>query len=134
MLSGLMKKLTLSFTLLFSTAIFSSPSCAEWTKVSRSVNGDTFYVDYDRIRQQGGYRYFWQLQDYLKPTRYGILSKKMYNQVDCQLFRHRRLSSVVHKQPMGLGWWRTSPQDKPTWQYPSSGSVIEVVLKKICNR
>ena len=129
-----MRELTLIFTLLFSAAIFSSPSYAEWTKVSENVNGDTFYVDYDRIRQQGGYLYFWQLADYLNPTRYGILSRKIYNQVDCKLFRYRSLSSVVYKKPMGLGWWRTSPKKKPEWQYPLSNTMYEIVLKKICSR
>jgi hypothetical protein len=123
-----MKKLFIMFTLLFST-----PSYAEWTRVSEG-KAKTQYVDFERIRKDDSYVYFWQLQDYLKPTKYGILSGKIYNQGDCKLFRYKSLSSVVHKQPMGRGWWRTSPQKKPEWIYPSLGSVAEVVLKKICSR
>ena len=115
--------------------MFSSPSYAKWTKVSEGVkSGNTFYVDYDRIRKHDGYVYYWVLNDYLKPTKYGILSGKKYNQGDCNLFRSKSLSSVVHKQPMGRGWWRTSPQIKPEWEYPSPNSSREFILKKVCSR
>ena len=40
------------------------------------------------------------------------------------------MSSVVHKQPFGRGWWRTSPQIKPDWEYPSPNSLREFILKK----
>ena len=129
-----MIKLTLIFTLLFSTVMVSSLSYAKWTKENKSMSGATLYVNYEKIRKQGGYLYFWQLQDYLKPTKYGILSRKIYNQVDCKLFRYRSLSSVVYKKPMGLGWWRTSPKKKPEWQYPLPNTMYEIVLKKICSR
>ena len=120
--------------LLLPTVMFSSPSYSKWTKVNKTVSGDTFYVDYERIRKQGGYRYFWQLQDYLKPTKYGILSRKTYNQVDCKLFRYRKLNSVLHKQPMGLGWWRTSPKKELKWQYSSPKTMYDIVLMKVCSR
>ena len=58
-----MKKLTLILTLLFSTAMFSSPSYAEWTKVSKTVEGVSVYVDFKRIRKESGYVYFWLLKD-----------------------------------------------------------------------
>ena len=129
-----MKKTLLILALSLPTVMCSSPSYSKWTKVNKTVSGDTFYVDYERIRKQGGYRYFWQLQDYLKPTKYGILSRKTYNQVDCKLFRYRKLNSVLHKQPMGLGWWRTSPKKGLKWQYSSPSTVYDIVLKKVCSR
>ena len=128
-----MKTLLTIFTLVF-TVMFSSTSFAEWTEIGKNVVGDTFYVDYERIRKQGGYRYFWQLQDYLKPTKYGILSRKTYNQVDCKLFRYRKLNSVLHKQPMGLGWWRTSRKKELKWQYSSPKTMYDIVLMKVCSR
>ena len=39
-----MKTLTILLALTF-TVMFSSPSFADWKKVSESVDGDTFYVD-----------------------------------------------------------------------------------------
>ena len=42
--------------------MFSSNSFAEWVKVTRTVNGDTFYVDYERIRKHDGFVSFWMLR------------------------------------------------------------------------
>jgi len=45
-----MKKITLLLsTLVFSLTVFSSTSYAEWTEVSENVDGDTYYVDFERI-------------------------------------------------------------------------------------
>ena len=84
---------TLLTALVFSlTMMFASPSYAEWTEVGPSVEGDTFYVDYERIRKHDGYVYYWELVDYLKPNKYGTWSAKVYNQGDCKLFRFKSLS------------------------------------------
>ena len=58
-----MKKLLLIFTLLFSTLMFSTPSYGEWTKVISNKSGDTYYVDFERIRKHGGYVYFWLISN-----------------------------------------------------------------------
>jgi hypothetical protein len=39
------------------TVMFSSTSFSGWTKVTESVDGNTFYVDFERIRKHGGYVY-----------------------------------------------------------------------------
>jgi hypothetical protein len=71
----MMKTLTLILALILSV-MFSSPSFADWKKVGENVIGDTFYVDFDRMRKHGGFVYFWYLTDYLEPTKYGNLSSK----------------------------------------------------------
>ena len=128
-----MKKLLLIFTLLFSTLVFSSPSYADWTKVGTSVDGDTFYVDFDRIRKHGGYVYFWQLSESVKPV-LGDLSAKFYIQGDCKLFRFKYLSYYFHTEPMGNGT-PTSSGNTPDkeWRYPSPNSSHEDILKSVCN-
>ena len=112
--------------------MFTLSSHAKWTKVSQGLV-KIEYIDFEKIKRRDGYVYFWQLQDYLKPTKYGILSSKIYNQGDCKLIRYKNLSFVVHKQSMGRGWWRTSPRRKPEWRYPSPGTAMDEVLKKVCN-
>ena len=119
-------------TLLF-TVLFSSPSYAKWTKVSENMSGDTFYVDFERIRKHGGYVYFWQLDDYLKPTKYGDLSDKMYRQGDCKLFRFKYLSLSFHKEPMGGGTGDTYSPKNPEWEYPPPNSAQETILKTVCS-
>ena len=128
-----MKNLLLIFTLLFSSVFFSSPSYAEWTKVGENVSGNTHYVDFERIRKVDGYVYYWILDDYLKPNKYGILSTKMYKQGDCKLFRLKDLSAFFYREPMGGGTGEDfTPPDK--WKYPHPTSIGETALKKVCNR
>ena len=129
-----MKTLLTIFTLVF-TVMFSSPSYADWTKVTTSTDGDTFYVDFERIRKHGGYVYFWRLSDYLKPNKWGNLSAKMYKQGDCKLFRYKYLSFSYYKEPMGRGTLSTSSNpENPKWKYPPPNSSIEKILKKVCSR
>ena len=131
-----MKNLILIFTLLVSTVLLSSPSYAEWKKTSESVDGDVFYVDFDGIRKQGEYFYYWSLIDNLKQTEYGHFSTKIYHQADCKLFRDRSLSYVQHKQPMGRGSNDSDfdyTVENAEWDQPPPDSVSEEILKKVCS-
>ena len=116
--------------------MFSSSSYAGWTKVGESVDGNSFYVDFERIRKHGGYVYYWELIDKLKPNSYGNLSDKTYSQVDCKLFRFKRLSFSFHKEPMGGGTGDISAPlgENGNWIYPSPNSIGELILKQVCNQ
>jgi hypothetical protein len=77
-----MKKLTI---LLFSILI-SFSSYGEWTEVVESVHGDTQYIDTDAIKEHGGYVYYWDLTDMLKPNKYGDMSFKISTNTKNQSF------------------------------------------------
>tara|TARA_B100000686_G_C16653673_1_gene896933 strand:- start:128 stop:517 length:390 start_codon:yes stop_codon:yes gene_type:complete len=128
-----MKKLLLISTLLFSTVMFSSPSYGEWTKLSENVNGRIYYVDFERIRKHDGYVYYWTLSDYLKPSKYGDLSERLYNQGDCKIFRWKILSYSFHKEPMGEGTGEIQEPVNKSWQYPPPNSSAETILKQVCS-
>ena len=115
--------------------MFSLPSYAGWTRVVADTEGNTHYVDFDRIRKQDGYVYFWSITNYVKPSPDGHLSAKVYRQVDCKLFRDKYLNSSYYTEPMGRG--RPSlVSNKPDkdWRYPSPNSTIETTLKSICTK
>ena len=113
--------------------MFSSPSFAKWTKVDENVKGDTFYVDFERIKKVDGYVYIWSVTDYLKPDKYGEYSEKSYRQVDCKLFRFKFLSSSFHKEPMGRGnATDVKISNLQKWIYPSPNSSGEGVLQSVC--
>ena len=114
--------------------MFSSPSYSEWTKVSESLKGDTFHVDFERIRKHDGFVYFWELVDHLKPNRLGSLSVKNYYQGDCKLFRLKNVSQTQIKQPMGGGTGKVNNNPDKEWTYPPPKSVSEIILKKVCSR
>ena len=126
-----MKRLNLLTVLVLS--LLSTPVFADWTNLGESVNGNTYYVDFDRIRKHGGYVYFWELDDYLKPTDSGTLSGKIYKQGDCKLFRYKILSDSYYKEPMGGGTsHKSSNRPDKEWRYLPPNSSIEVVLKSVC--
>jgi hypothetical protein len=113
------------------SVMFSSPSFADWKRVISSVDGNTFYVDFERIRKVDGFVYFWDLQDYPKPNSLGYLSFKGYTQGDCKLFRSRFLSGSFHEKPMG-GGMRNPYKVRAKWRYPPPDSVSETILKSVC--
>ncbi|MDA8887859.1 hypothetical protein N9I25_01985 [Hellea sp.] len=130
----MIRKITLGITLFFSTLMFASPAYADWEEIIKSEGG-TFYVDFDRIRKGGdGYVYYWDLTDYLKPSPSGILSSKVYNQGDCEVFRSKTLNVSFHKQPMGEGSGETYSPPNPEWEYPPPNTIGEIKLKIVCSR
>ena len=129
-----MKHLTLILTLLFSTLMIASPAYADWEKVGTAKNGTIFYVDFDRIRTNGGYVYYWDLTDYLEPSPTGTLSSKTYYQGDCEMFRYKYLSFIFHKQPMGEGSGKSSASINKEWNYPPPNSAVEETLEQVCRR
>ena len=127
-----MKSILTISTLLF-TMMLSSTSFAEWTKVGRSVEGNTHYLDFERIRKVDGYVYYWDLIDLLKPDKDGDLSVAGYHQGDCKLFRFKYLSVSFYKEPMGGGTGETSTYNNDEWIYPRPNATSEGKLKQVCN-
>ena len=128
-----MKILLTIFTLVFSM-MFSSISFAEWAKVTRSVNGDTFYVDYGRIRTHDGFVSFWTLSDFLIPTKWGDFSTETYRQGDCNSFRFRNLRFVQYKKNMAQGLGDVYQPKNIKWIYPHSNSLNESILNIVCSQ
>ena len=129
-----MKILIFTLALLFSTALFPTSSQAEWTKATEDVNGNSYYVDLERIRKHDGFIYYWDLIDLLKPNENGWMSVKLYNQGDCKLFRYKRLSYSFHKEPMGGGSGDVEEPGKKGWRYPAPNTLGETKLNLVCNK
>jgi len=126
-----MKTLTIFLALTFAV-MFSSSLYAGWTKVTENKDGNIFYVDFERIRKNDGYIYYWELGDFLKPFVNGYLSSKVYHQGDCKLFRYKSLSRSFYKESMGEGSVDSHSPENPKWVYPPPNSVTETVLQSVC--
>ena len=109
----------------------------EWIEEGSTVTGNTFHIDYERIREHDGHVYFWMLMDNLKPDSEGFMSGTMYYQVNCDLFRFKRLSMNHYKQPMGKGDIRSTENEpwvsEKKWNYPSPDSTNEALLEEACD-
>ena len=127
-----MKHLTLILTLLFSTLMFASPAYADWVEIVKDAEGDTYYINFDSIRTNVGYVYWWDLKDFLEPKKDGVLSSKVYNQSECKVVRYKMISNSNHKQPMGEGSGETFSPPNPEWNYPAPNIVGEYILKLVC--
>jgi len=126
-----MKINTLVLSLVF-TVTLSSPSYSEWVKTGKNVHGDTFYVDFEKIRKKDEYVYWWDIVNYLKPDQTGVLSVEVHHQGDCKLLRYKDLEFILHKKPMGVGTGeRFTPPNK--WHDVPRHSTAEKVLKRVCN-
>ena len=66
---------TLIFTLMFSATRF-----AECTKVFVCNDGNTCFVDFERIRKHDGFFYYWHLVDHFKSSETWTLSLRIYQQ------------------------------------------------------
>ena len=123
-----MKKLLI---LLFSLLI-SLNSYGEWTEISESNVGDTYYLDLDSIKENNGYVYFWTLMDSAKPNIFGDLSSKVLTEAICNVpYKERGIEWHYYKLPMGQG----SPDSNNVigfWNYPSPGDVREAILEFVC--
>ena len=124
-----LKTLILTIALLVGSV---SVSHAEWTEVVK-IEGDTYFVDFDRIRKQDDFVYFWRLVNYLKPVETGTKSAIKYHQADCKLFRVKDLSFTVYKEPMGRGKGEDDEYFSENWKYPKPYTVRELILKTVCS-
>ena len=124
-----MKKITLLLVIIF-TFLFSNTSWGDWSYVTEN-GGIKYYYDKDRVRKSGKFLYFWDLIDFIKQTK-GYFSITGYIQLDCSIFRYKRLKIQGYKNSMGegdidYGW---NPEDK--WEYPLRNSSYEYMYNKIC--
>ena len=130
-----MKKLFFTYLALIFTIIFNSKSFADWTKVSVSESGNTWYVDFQTIKEHSGYVYYWELNSYLKPDKFGDWSAINYKQVDCNLLRYKFLSDTYYSRPMGQGKITASTNNpSKKWIYVNHNTIGHLVLNKVCSQ
>ena len=120
--------------ILFNCFFCSSIKATKWTKVTTGQNGHSFFIDMNKLNENKGYVFFWQLINYYKKDEYGDLSAKIYVQGDCKIFKFKWLKVAYHKMLMGQD--QVKP-DKPSklisaWQFPKLGSTSYAVLEHVC--
>ena len=89
-----MKKLTLIFTLVFSTVMFSSPSYAEWIPFGYTLKGDMMYLNPKGIFEKSGRNYFFAMRSTKLPSLQDpemSPSSLILFQADCKGFRNKAI-------------------------------------------
>ena len=118
------------FTFLFCL----STKAKGWTKITKGQNGHTFFVDMEKLVENKGYIYFWQLINYNEKDEYGDMSAKIYVKAECETVKFKWMKVSYHKMLMGKDYVKP---DKPSelisgWQFPSIGSTSFTVLDHVC--
>ena len=62
-----MKKLLFISLLTFSINVVA----VNWVKIEDNTGGDSFYVDVDDIKKSNGHIYYWNLINFIKPSKNG---------------------------------------------------------------
>ena len=126
-----MKKITIILVIIF-TFLFSTTSWGEWELGSFGISPPSKYsYDKDRVRKSGKFLYVWLLLDYLKPFN-GKLSDNTYIELDCSIFRYKRLKILFYNKSMGEGEQTSDFTPKDEWMYPRPKTVYEHLYNKIC--
>ena len=128
-----MKKLHIIPTI-FLSLMMTSVAYAKWTEVGKNVVGDTYYVDFERIKKDDGKVYYYELIDFAKPLKNGEVSIKEYREAECGPFRHMWINFKSYNGPMASGTIIGSDVNtKRWWTYPDPDTVAEYKLKAVCN-
>ena len=134
-----MNKLGIIAAAVASTVALASPVFAEWTEVAKGTeigvnSGNTYYIDFDTVKENNGYVYYWDLEDLLKPDSDGDLSYKSLNEVDCDIPRKSRiLSEIWYAQPMASGSTSGSAKLSDEYNHSSPNSVAEIMTNAACD-
>jgi hypothetical protein len=109
------KKITILLVIIFSF-LFSTTSWGDWNYVTESVSGFKFYYDKNRIRKSRKFIYVWELQDYIKPSKWGDMSSTKYIQLDCSISRFTILKYQTYNKSMGEGKMTTDYYPPDEWE------------------
>mgnify|MGYP004002746467 CR=1 FL=1 len=112
--------------------MFSFPSLADWTKVTESIRGSKFFMDFQNVRKQSGKVFFWVLQSEQQPDRFGNWSNKHYFKVDCSTMGAVMLTGYYYAKPMGNGRHHSKRYPDNNWQYPPPNTPINTMIKLAC--
>ncbi len=119
-----------------------SHSKVNWIKITKNKNGDTFYIDKDRIQKDKTFRDFWVLID--SPInaiseRSGVKSIASEVRCNCVSFKYKTKKTFFYSDTMGKGrksnssnFYATNFSSKGFWTFPSKDSSEEKVITYIC--
>ena len=103
-----------------------------WTKVTESEQGNSFYVDINSIKKHNGFVYYWELTDYLEPLE-GIANSSIVKyKVDCGEEKRTWLNDTYYSQSKGRGRI-VEDNSNNIIDYPKPKEVRYTVMKFACN-
>lgn len=111
-----------------------SPAWAEWTFVAKSVEGDSFFIDFENLRKEGNIRKVWQKVELTKENKFKWLSLRYRNEYDCknETISILSLTAFSEKNLVGERLWNGNKISEKDDIAPDS--VDWSILKKVCSK
>ena len=116
------------FLILYSFNVFAD---FKWKKIGSNVSGSVLYVDALSIKRVGNKAFFFTMMDYASPKE-GVLSNRIYQEINCTDFTFRYLKDFYYPQPMANGEPIATIDEPSEWKSTRSGSIGEEAFKFVC--
>ena len=101
--------------------------------MNTNIANTTFYADFENVKVNNGYVYYWSLADFIKPSPQGHLSSKSLYELDCKTPRKiRQLSASHYKMPMAKSIPDFTNNEAGEWTYPQPGTSGGDETEAIC--
>ena len=124
---------------LFSIGLFNTtPASAEWSKFGRDEESRTIYIDFDRIRKNNHFSYYWVLVDCPKKCFGDIGSFMFYFEGDCKIFGRKILAAKFFYGQMGKNPFPSNnkplPESVREWGFSAPNTFGDGLLQAACSR
>lgn len=105
---------------------------AKWEPVAETPQ-NTYYIDYDAIREDGNIRKLWSIRDYKQRSQSGAMSSRLREEFNCKEEKQKLLSLTTFSESMARGDVVLDvPNTGNDWENILPGSAAEVILDAIC--
>jgi len=130
-------KFFLIISIIIFNVIYSSTSFAELKNVAGN-SSNTYYIETKSIKKSNGYIYYWVVNDYTKPDKFGDLSSQNLYETDCKVpLKMKRLAGMFYNGPMATNETTTTLNaaqiEMQTDLYAPPGSISELLIDFVCN-
>ena len=128
-----MKKFFIKFSILIFLIFYSLNVFADfkWKKIGSTEDGSVIYVDTQSIKKVGNKAFFFTMMDYAKPFE-GVLSNRIYQELNCSDLTFRYLKDFYYPQPMANGEPIGTLDEPSEWKSAKPGSIGEEAFKFVC--
>tara|TARA_B100000963_G_C22507704_1_gene616776 strand:+ start:259 stop:642 length:384 start_codon:yes stop_codon:yes gene_type:complete len=113
--------------------IISTNSNAAWFKLFSISSGD-LYLETDSIERNNNQIFFTQLVNYKSKQKNGMLSLKVFSEINCKNLSIRELKYLAFSKNMGMGKKFFEKKGKKPWKIPKKGSSPFFVNEILCDR
>lgn len=109
-------------------------SCfASWFKLF-STSTANLYIDTKSINKKKNKITFLQLVDYNSKQANGMLSLKVFSEINCKDLSIKEISYEAYSGKMAMGKNLLNKKSKKSWKYPKKGTSAFFVNEILCDR